>query len=405
MQDQGYIVREPLLDPKLQVLGYALSWQGKTSSASLSNADLLLLFAFASKHLNSPESGWMLGGSALFLEARPQLLANPFMRQLPPGKIVLILEWADIAGPEALEAVKTARQQGFGIMLRNPDPLAPDADLLSLVSHIEVRCGEADVDKLAKTYAALKHSPSVRMVARPVRSWQEFDVCSSLGMDAFADNLYLTARETPGAAKGINPSQALILQLMDLTRKNADVRELESLLKRDATLSYRLLRYINSVGFGLAVEVTSLRHAVGIIGYTPLYRWLSLLLATASSGDNAAVLMQAAVIRGRFAELLGQKHLPKSESENLFVTGMFSLLDRMLGIPLGDALKQIHLPEAVTEALLTRKGMYGPFLALTESCEAKDGRASDLADALLMSSQSVNQAHLAAIAWAQNFTA
>jgi EAL and modified HD-GYP domain-containing signal transduction protein len=241
------------------------------------------------------------------------------------------------------------------------------------------------------------------MVARPVKTWQEFDVCATLGLDAFVGNLHLTVRED-APKKGMSPSQALILQLMDMVRKNADIPALEAVLRRDAALSFRLLRYINSAGFGLAVEVTSLRHAVGIIGYSPLYRWLTLLLATASNSENGAALMQTAVIRGRFAELLGMKQLPKSEAENLFVAGMFSLLDRLLGIPLKDAMNQISLPESVSEAILTRKGAYGPFLALTEACEHKNGGAGDLADALLISPQTVNQAHLAAMAWTQNFT-
>ncbi len=404
MTNANFIVREPLLDPSQRVLGYELSWQGSGADSSIGNAELLLLFAYASRHLKDQQAGWLLGGYALFLEARPHLLSNPFLSELPPEKIVLILNAREADTPEALAAIRSARQQGFGIMLRNADPASPDMDLMHELTHIEVHCGEADVNRLAKTYAALKHSPTVRMVARPVKTWREFDVCAALGLDAFVGNLHLTVRED-AAKKGMSPSQALILQLMDLVRKNADIPALESVLRRDAALSFRLLRYINSAGFGLAVEVTSLRHAVGIIGYSPLYRWLTLLLATASNGENAAALMQTAVIRGRFAELLGMKQFPKSESENLFVAGMFSLLDCLLGIPLKDAMNQISLPESVTEAILTRKGAYGPFLALTEACEQKNGRAADLADSLLISSQTVNQAHLAAMAWTQNFTA
>ena len=403
MSNTNFIVREPLLDASQRVLGYELSWQGNGADTGVGNTDLLMLFAYASKHLKNPDTGWLLGGHQLFLEARPQLLSNPFLSELPAEKIVLILDAQETASPEAISAIRSARQQGFGIMLRNVDPASPDMDLMPELTHIEVHCGEADVDKLAKTYAALKHSPTVRMVARPVKTWQEFDVCATLGLDAFVGNLHLTVRED-APKKGMSPSQALILQLMDMVRKNADIPALEAVLRRDAALSFRLLRYINSAGFGLAVEVTSLRHAVGIIGYSPLYRWLTLLLATASNSESGAALMQTAVIRGRFAELLGMKQLPKSEAENLFVAGMFSLLDRLLGIPLKDAMNQISLPESVTEAILTRKGAYGPFLALTEACEHKNGGASDLADSLLISPQTVNQAHLAAMAWTQNFT-
>ena len=405
MHDVNFIVREPLLDPNQRVLGYELTWQSTGIDTDVSNADLLSLIAFVGKHLNDSEAGWLMGGNSLFLEARPALLSSPFLQMLPPKNTVLILTRADITTPEALEAVKGARQQGFGILLRNANPTSPNKELMSHVTHIEVRCGEMDVTKLAKIYAALKDSPSVRMVARQVGSWQEYDACSALGLDAFVGKLHLTPRGGSAPAKGMNPSQALILQLMDQVRKNADVRDLESIIKRDPALSYKLLRYINSAGFGLSVEVKTLRHAVGVIGYSPLYRWLSLLLATASTGENAVVLMQAAIIRGRFAELLGRDKLPKGEAENLFVTGMFSLLDRLLGISMEEALKHISLSESVSQALLVREGMYGPFLALAEACELKNGLAGALADSLSISSKQVNEAHMAALAWTQNFSA
>ncbi len=189
---------------------------------------------------------------------------------------------------------------------------------------------------------------------------------------------------------------------MDMVRQNADVRELENVLKRDAALSYKLFRYINNVGFGLGVEIQSLRHAVTMLGYSPLYRWLSLLLATASTNSHSAVLMQTAIVRGRFAELAGQGILPKNEAENLFVVGMFSLLDRLLGIPMEEILEKIHLSEPVSQALLTREGMYGPFLALAEACESNNGDIGALADAIFVNARQVNEAHLAALAWAHS---
>ncbi len=241
------------------------------------------------------------------------------------------------------------------------------------------------------------------MIARQVRTWQEFDSCASLGLNAFIGNLYLTPRETSvDQVKGVNPAQAMILQLMDMVRKNADVRQLEDVLRRDAALSYKLLRYINSAGFGLGTEIQSLRHAVAMLGYSPLYRWLSVLLATASTGGQSAILMQTAIVRARFSELIGAAFLPKNEAENLFVVGMFSLLDRLLGVPMEEVLDQIQLSEPVTQALLNRQGMYGPFLKLAEACEFDNGPIAELAESLFISPDKVNQAHRDALIWAQN---
>ncbi len=101
--------------------------------------------------------------------------------------------------------------------------------------------------------------------------------------------------------------------------------------------------------------------------------------------------------------MLGKSFIPKSDIENLFVTGMFSLLDRLLGIPMEEVLENIQLPEPVCQALLTREGMYGPFLALAEACEkGNSDKIGEMAEALFIGPDKVNEAHLAALAWAQN---
>jgi EAL and modified HD-GYP domain-containing signal transduction protein len=178
------------------------------------------------------------------------------------------------------------------------------------------------------------------------------------------------------------------------------------MLKRDAALSYKLLRYINSVGVGAGREkVQSLKQAINLLGYQPLYRWLTLLLATASTSGYSPVLLETAVVRGRLAELLGQGVVGKMEAENIFVAGMFSLLDRLLGIPMKEVLETIQLSDDVVAALLDRGGKYGPYLALAEACELNSALVSSLAASLHLTPEDVNKAHLSALAWTQNVTA
>ena len=100
-------------------------------------------------------------------------------------------------------------------------------------------------------------------------------------------------------AEKLNPGHAQIVRVLNLVRRNAEVKEIETALKQDVALSYKLLRYINSAGFGLSCEIESFRHAVTILGYAKLNKWLSLLLVTASRDPSAAALMQTAIARGR----------------------------------------------------------------------------------------------------------
>ena len=399
MSENKFIVREPLLNAAQQMQGYELRWYSNEQDGGMaSDEDLLELARFAATQLRDDESGWLLKDSVLFFEATPALIASDVVQTLPAKNTVFQLTAADLADADTLKTVMELRQQGCGISLRDAEALAPGSPLLNIVSHIEGKFGGEDAD--ARAALASLQSSAVK-VARHIANWQEYDTCMAAGLHAFIGNLYLTPRPSK-EKKGLNSAQIIIVQLMDMVRQNADVGELENVLKRDAALSYKLFRYINNVGFGLGVEIQSLRHAVTMLGYSPLYRWLSLLLATASANSHSAVLMQTAIVRGRFAELAGQGILPKNEAENLFVVGMFSLLDRLLGIPMEEILEKIHLSEPVSQALLTREGMYGPFLALAEACESNNGDIAALADAIFVNARQVNEAHLAALAWAHS---
>ena len=201
--------------------------------------------------------------------------------------------------------------------------------------------------------------------------------------------------------KTVQASQATIIQLINLVRREADLDEIEEVIKRDPTLSYKLLRMINSCGFGLSVEITSFRHAVMILGLNRLFRWATLLMTISRPGGAAPAAGTTAVVRGRLMELLAAELMPQEDCDNAFVVGVFSLLDTMLGMPLDQALGSVTLPEPVLDALLRNEGQLAPFLALTKACETGDDVAfAKACDELQLSNHQVNWAHLQALMWA-----
>lgn len=236
-------------------------------------------------------------------------------------------------------------------------------------------------------------------VAFNVDSQQEFKACMDAGISAAAGWFVKQPSSTP--AKQLNASQAQIVRVLNLVRQNADVKEIEAALKQDVALSYKLLRYINSAGFGLSCEVQSFKHAVTILGYEKLNKWLSLLLVTASKDPMAPTLMHTALTRARLMEQLGHGLVDKSEYDNLFITGAFSMLDLLLGVTMEQALDAMHLPEPIIEALLGNGGIYAPFLSLAFACEAGDAASlAEQAGMLGLTGEQVNRAQLAALTFA-----
>ena len=204
-------------------------------------------------------------------------------------------------------------------------------------------------------------------------------------------------------AKSLSPGHAQIVRLLNLVRNNGEIRDIEAVLKQDVALSFKLLRYINSAGFGLMVEIQSFRHAVSILGYDALNKWLSLLLVTASRDPIAPALMQTAIARGRFMEEIGAGFFDAAERDNLFITGAFSLLHTLLGTSIQTLLEEMNLPPRVSEALLYGQGDFAPFLHLAQCCESFDPKALQAAvDQLHLGCEQVNRAQLVGLGFADS---
>jgi EAL and modified HD-GYP domain-containing signal transduction protein len=174
-------------------------------------------------------------------------------------------------------------------------------------------------------------------------------------------------------------SRALALQLVQLVSCDADTHEIEALLRRDPTLSYQLLRLVNSLGMtgGAARKITSFSQAILILGRHQLRRWLNLMLFAAREGDmRSAMLLARVSVRARLMELLARATgLDKHNQEQAFMTGMFSLLGVLFGSPLQDVLAPLAIGDAVQDALLDGDGELGALLALVCAAERCDGAA------------------------------
>jgi EAL and modified HD-GYP domain-containing signal transduction protein len=237
-------------------------------------------------------------------------------------------------------------------------------------------------------------------VAFNVYDAASFQACVDAGVSA-ASSWFFKLPDKTKKAKALNPAQANIVRVLNLVRKNSDIKAIEDALKQDVAISYKLLRYINSVGFGLSCEVQSFRHAVTILGYEKLNKWLSLLLVTASKAPMAQALMHTALTRARLMELIAADLVDPQEIDNLFITGAFSLLDALLGVDMEQVLETMTLPTSICDALLGQEGIYNPFLNLTKTSEGEDGQAiADQASMLGLTAQKFNIAQMQALAFA-----
>lgn len=394
------IGRQPIVNDKQEIIGYEFFFRKEADGSDTPfEEDIQTCARILSTTMDEMHESWLLGQQLAFINVDHVMLNSEFLELMPAEKTVLeIVHQVEIT-PEIIarcQALKTAK---FRIALDNPQQHTHLEALLPMADYIKLDMRDIAIEE-AKALLRKYQKPSCKLIAEKVEQNAQFKSLQEAGYEQFQGYFY--AQPEILNSKVINPSFEGVLNLLNLVSQEADNRDIENGFKRDTTLSYKLLRYINSVGFGLSCEVQSIGHALTILGRNQLYRWLTLLMVTAGNNSTSPALMKTSITRGRLTELLGEPFFDKKDRDNLFVVGVFSLLDVMLKVPMEDILDKLQLPESIMEALTKREGIFGPFLKLTEACEyANSKEILHLAEMLHLDPNKVSQCHMEALAWTE----
>ncbi len=395
------MARQAILNAQQSIVGYELFDRSVQVDHHTGATDAKALFNF----LSSDDAESLAGKKTLFVNCTHESLAGGHLDLVAPERVVL--EIASLPAHQMdqianrLPSLEGMRRKGFQLAFDSSVLTPPYESWLALADFIKFDLTALRPDALAALVLRARSASKAQLIAEKVETQAQYQQLTALGVSLYQG--YWFAKPVVVNEQTIRPAQANILQLIDLVRKQASTDQIEDVLKRDPTLSFNLLRFINSAGFGARSEVTSFRHAVMLLGLNRLFKWAALLMTTTRSGDVAPAVGSTAVVRGRLMELLATDVLPAQERDNAFVAGVFSLLDTMLGMRMEAALATLALPDSVTQALLHRSGPLAPLLNLTIACETADDAAfADAIAALGLNSNQVNLAHLQALAWAES---
>lgn len=402
MTTTAFIGRQPVLNRNQQLIGYELLFRPDAKAETAGHPAVLLADTQVLVNtLNNMGTSWLVGNKLAFINVGVDMLTSDFLELLPPRRIILDIA-PDIELTSELQSrVRHLRSMGFSISLDNFSFEAPSSAFLDQASYVKLDVQHQDINHFQVSAARLRSFPVSRIATR-VETYEQYHLCHGLGLDGFQG--YYFSRPETLSAKVIHPTFSNTLALLNLLRQDADICSLERILKSDLALSYKLLRYVNSAAAGLNTTITSFAHAVTVMGYKKLYRWLTLLLVTASEDAHVPPALQKTVItRGRVMELVGlQRGLSHEFCDNLFIVGMFSLLDVLFDMPMNTVLEHLHLPDNIKQALQGSASEYTHYLQLAQSCESPTlAAAPELCRLLKIDSEQFNQAHTSALAWVE----
>lgn len=401
-----FIGRQPILDHKQELFAYELLFRSGALKNEAHVEDNLaatasvIIHAFAELGIEQA-----LGPYKGFINCDESLLLADMVELLPSDKIVLeVLETVEVT-PEIVERCTELKARGFTLALDDfvtyEDKWQP---LIELVDIVKVDLLPLDRAGLAATTAKLKRWP-VKLLAEKVDSIEQAKYCQDLGYVLFQG--YYFARPTIIAGKKLGHSQLALTRLLGLVLEDAENEAIAAVFKHEPGLTINLMRLTNSVSTGLRIKVTSLSHALTVLGRRQLQRWLQILLYTNPAGGNvASPLLQLAATRGRMMELMAGKLHPgdRGAEDRAFMAGILSLMPTLIGVELAEILKGINLAADVREALESHGGELGKLLQLAESMESGDVACCQrLAGELKCAEPAmINTCLTQALAWASN---
>lgn len=285
----------------------------------------------------------------------------------PPGQFLIEVPAFMAGDPAQAEALSALHRAGSVLLIKGRPlmPLAPE--VLACFSHSLVDAGEER--RIDAGSAAVAGARKVTTVQMGVRTAAAADQAFQRGAVAVLGWSFDDVVAKNDGKRAVPADVTVVMDLIRGVDREEPASRLEAMLKREPTIAFRLLRYLNSPAFGLSVEVNSFGHAVMLLGHQRLKRWLALLLASSSNDPGARVTMFAAVRRGLFMEELARPHGDSEMSGEMFICGVFSLLDRLLRQPVARLLEGVPVPERVRLALLGEGGPYQPYLQLVQAVE------------------------------------
>jgi c-di-GMP-related signal transduction protein len=353
-----YMARQPILDADEQTAGYELLYRAAAESfARISDSDtaarsvLEQILVLGCRELS--------GGNRLYINCSGEVLAREYISVFPPTDIVVeILESVEPT-PAVIAACEQLKRSGFIIAL---DDFVPSEKSLPLLPYADIiKIDFRSTNEQARAKLVEQYCKKAVPLAEKVETRAEYKSALNMGFKLFQG--YFFCEPVLLMNQHLSPSKMNYLRLMEQTaRMEVDFRQVEDIIKSDPALCYRMLRYLNSYAFCLRTTITSIRHALTLLGEHQVRRWIAVACVSAAADDSSPAQLASALMRARLGEMLAPK--TGCRGYELFLLGLFSMMDTILGMPMEQLLTKIKVPPETHDALMGKQNRLRDILDL-----------------------------------------
>lgn len=299
----------------------------------------------------------MTEGLPAFLNCTREFLIHDYLTLMPADLVVgEILETVP-SDEEVLAACHRMKEKGYRLALDDYCDAPATQPLLALADFVKIDVLLTDLAE-QKRVVDLCHSRGIPVVAEKVETEKQFRQYLEMGYDYFQG--YFFCRPQIVGRRSVPAHKVVYLQLLQAANESPfDLNKVSKVLRSDVSLSYRLLRYLNSPAFPFRVEIRSIPHALTLLGEDAMRKWIS-LVSVASLGDEVADgLLRLPLLRAMFCELIAQKLGMHGEANELFLVGLLSVMDALLNVRMSDVLAEIPVNAEIKKRCLARKAAIG----------------------------------------------
>lgn len=351
-----FVARQPIFDKRQEVFAYELLYRDNQKNFYQSvdgdkASSNVIINSFVLIGMNT-----LTGGKKAFINFTENLIKEEIATIFPKDSLVLEVLENVVPDDKVIKACKHMKKMGFTLAL-DDFIFKPEFEPLLEIADI-VKIDFLNSSPYERAFIVKKYKgKGIKFLAEKIETQEQFKEAVRLGYEYFQG--FFFSKPVILSAKNIAPFKLNCIQLISyINQPEPDFNVIANIVERDLSLSYELLRLINSVAYSRGNKITSIKHALTMLGIEETKKWIALVALSKIGEDKPQEVMVTCMVRAKFCELLATYMGLRDRSSELFMVGLFSMIDVLMNRSLQDILTDLPVSDDIRNALLGGESVF-----------------------------------------------